>query len=140
MINKYRKKPIIIEAVKWTGLNLEEIKNFVDESLLYNIYDGAWEVGEASVIVDMQIRTPEGNMSVSVGDYIIKGIAGEFYPCKPDIFKQTYETVSMVSDNDKTTVPMSEYRKLENKNKKLRNTINRLKKTLSEENNNEKTF
>ena len=133
MINKYRKKPVIVEAVIWTGNNLEEIKNFVDESLLYNIYDGAWEVGEAPVIVDMQIRTLEGNMSVSVGDYIIKGIEGEFYPCKPDIFKETYETVSMVSDNDKTTVPMSEYRKLENKNKKLRNTINRLKRELEVE-------
>ena len=133
MINKYRKKPVIIEAVIWTGNNIEEIKNFVDESLLYNIYDGAWEVGEAPVIVDMQIRTLEGNMSVSVGDYIIKGIEGEFYPCKPDIFKETYETVSMVSDNDKTTVPMSEYRKLENKNKKLRNTINRLKRELEVE-------
>ena len=133
MINKYRKKPVIVEAVKWTGLNLEEIKNFVDESLLYNIYDGAWEVGEAPVTVDMQIRTLEGNMSVSVGDYIIKGVQGEFYPCKPDIFKETYETVSMVSDNDRTTVPMSEYRKLENKNKKLRNTINRLKRELEVE-------
>ena len=133
MINKYRKKPIIVEAVKWTGLNLEEIKNFVDESLLYNIYDRAWKAGKAPVIVDMQIRTPKGNMPVSVGDYIIKGIAGEFYPCKPDIFKETYETVSMVSDNDRTTVPMSEYRKLENKNKKLRNTINRLKRELEVE-------
>ncbi len=133
MINKYRKKPVIVEAVKWTGLNLEEIKNFVDESLLYNIYDGAWEVGEAPVIVDMQIRTLEGNMSVSVGDYIIKGVQGEFYPCKPDIFKETYETVSMVSDNDRTTVPMSQYIKLENKNKKLRNTINRLKRELEVE-------
>lgn len=133
MINKYRKKPVIVEAVKWTGLNLEEIKNFVDESLLYNIYDGAWEVGEAPVIVDMQIRTLEGNMSVSVGDYIIKGVQGEFYPCKPDIFKETYETVSMVSDNDKTTISMSEYIKLKNKNKKLRNTINRLKRELEVE-------
>ena len=133
MINKYRKKPIIVEAVKWTGLNLEEIKNFVDESLLYNICDGAWEVGEAPVVVDMQIRTLEGNMSVSVGDYIIKGVQGEFYPCKPDIFKETYETVSMVSDNDRTTVPMSQYIKLENKNKKLRNTINRLKRELKVE-------
>lgn len=133
MINKYRKKPVIVEAVKWTGLNLEEIKNFVDESLLYNICDGAWEVGEAPVVVDMQIRTLEGNMSVSVGDYIIKGVQGEFYPCKPDIFKETYETVSMVSDNDRTTVPMSQYIKLKNKNKKLRNTINKLKRELEVE-------
>ena len=52
---------------------------------------------------------------------------------KTDIFKQTYETVSMVSDNNRTTVPMSQYIKLENKNKKLRNTINRLKRELEVE-------
>ena len=90
----YRKKPVEIEAIQWNGINLSEVKEFVDESLIYTIYDSAWEVGEAPVIVDIQIRTLEGNMSVSIGDYIIKGIQGEFYPCKPDIFEQTYELIS----------------------------------------------
>ena len=98
MINKYRKKPVIIEAVIWTGNNIDEVKELA-KSAVENI-----------IFVDnnLYIETLEGNMNVSVGDYVIKGIAGEFYPCKPDIFKQTYETVSMVSDNDRTTVPMSQ--------------------------------
>lgn len=123
MINKYRKKPVIIEAVIWTGNNIDEVKELAKSAVENIIF----------VNNNLYIETLEGNMNASVGDYIIKGIAGEFYPCKPDIFKQTYETVSMVSDNDKTTVPMSQYRKLENKNKKLRNTINRLKRELEVE-------
>lgn len=123
MINKYRKKPVIVEAVIWTGNNLEEIKELAKNAVEHIIF----------VDNNLYIETLEGNMNVSVGDYIIKGIAGEFYPCKPDIFKETYETVSMVSDNDRTTVPMSEYIKLKNKNKKLRNTINRLKRDLEVE-------
>ena len=123
MINKYRKKPVIVEAVIWTGNNIDEVKELAKNAVEHIIF----------VDNNLYIETLEGNMNVSVGDYIIKGIAGEFYPCKPDIFKETYETVSMVSDNDRTTVPMSEYRKLENKNKKLRNTINRLKKELEVE-------
>ena len=123
MINKYRKKPVIVEAVIWTGNNIDEVKELAKSAVENIIF----------VNNNLYIETLEGNMNVSVGDYIIKGIAGEFYPCKPDIFKETYETVSMVSDNDRTTVPMSQYRKLENKNKKLRNTINRLKRELEVE-------
>lgn len=123
MINKYRKKPVIIEAVIWTGNNIDEVKELAKNAVEHIIF----------VDNNLYIETLEGNMNVSIGDYIIKGIAGEFYPCKPDIFKETYETVSMVSDNDRTTVSMSEYRKLENKNKKLRNTINRLKRELEVE-------
>ena len=93
---RYRKKPVEVDAIKWTGYNISEVKDFVGESLLYEIYDGAWQVGKAPVMVDMKIKTLEGNMSVSIGDYIIKGIQGEFYPCKPDIFEQTYEPVSEV--------------------------------------------
>lgn len=120
MINKYRKKPVIIEAVIWTGNNIDEVKKLAKNATENFIFDNN----------DLFIETLEGNMKVSVGDYIIKGVEGEFYPCKPNIFKKTYETVSMVSDNDRTTVPMSQYRKLENKNKKLRNTINRLKRDI----------
>ena len=120
MINKYRKKPVIVEAVIWTGNNIDEIKELAKNAVENIIF----------VNNNLYIETLEGNMNVSVGDYIIKDIQGEFYPCKPDIFKKTYETISMVSDNDKTTISMSEYRKLENKNKKLRNTINRLKRDI----------
>lgn len=90
---KYRKKPVIIEAVQWTGLNLEEIKSFVGESLEYEIYDAAWRAGAGAPMMDINIKTLEGKMQVSKDDYIIKGIQGEFYPCKPDIFEATYEAV-----------------------------------------------
>lgn len=90
---KYRKKSVVIEAVQWTGLNLEEIKSFVGESLQYDIIDTAWEVGKAPPHVNMIIKTLEGNHTCTKGDYIIKGIHGEFYPCKPDIFEESYELV-----------------------------------------------
>lgn len=90
---KYRKKPVVIEAIQWTGLNLEEIKAFVGGSLIYDIVDTAWEVGKGRPHVFMKIKTLEGDMTASEGDYIIKGLRGEFYPCKPDIFKKTYEVV-----------------------------------------------
>ena len=90
---RYRKKPVEVEAIQWDGINLSDIKDFVGESLICKIYDCAWEVNAAPVIAELQIRTLEGNMSVSKGDYIIKGIQGEFYPCKPDIFEQTYEPI-----------------------------------------------
>ena len=76
---KYKKKPVVIEAVQWNGRNLEGIKEFVGDSLICNAYGC------------IEIKTLEGNHICTEGDYIIKGIQGEFYPCKPDIFEQTYE-------------------------------------------------
>ena len=90
---KFRKKPVVIEAVQWNGINLEEIKAFVGETLIYSICDTAWEVGKGRPRVFVKIKTLEGDMEASVGDYIIKGVHGEFYPCKPDIFEKTYERV-----------------------------------------------
>lgn len=101
---RYRKKPVIyliyqtaitkeVEAVQWTGENLEEIKAFVGESLIYDTLDTAWKVGKGKPRVFMKIKTLEGDMPASEGDYIIKGMSGEFYPCRPDIFKATYEEV-----------------------------------------------
>lgn len=90
---KYRKKPVIIEAVQWTGLNLEEIKAFVGASLKYDIIDTAYEVGKGTPFVNMTIQTLEGDLECTKGDFIIKGVNGEFYPCKPDIFEKTYERV-----------------------------------------------
>lgn len=88
---KYRKKPVVIEAIQWTGLNLEEIKEFVGKDLEYNILDAAWEVGKGAPHVFMKIHTLEGDHECAKGDFIIKGVNGEFYPCKPDIFEKTYE-------------------------------------------------
>lgn len=88
---KYRKKPVVIEAIQWTGLNLEEIKSFVGGFLQYDIIDTAWEVDKGAPHVNMIIKTLEGEYICRKGDFIIKGVHGEFYPCKPDIFEKTYE-------------------------------------------------
>lgn len=72
---RYRTKPVEIEAIQWTGLNLEEIKQFVGESLKYDILDTAWEFGKGRPHIYMKIHTLEGDMYASVGDYIIKGFA-----------------------------------------------------------------
>lgn len=80
---KFRKKPVVIEAVQWTGDNLREIKAFMGvESVPY-------DAGKDSFL----IHTLEGNHEASKGDWVIRGVKGEFYPCKPDIFDQTYEKV-----------------------------------------------
>ena len=90
---RYKTKPVEIEAIQWTGLNLEEIKQFVGESLEYDILDTAWEVGKARPHIYLRIHTLEGIMNASEGDYIIKGLRGEFYPCKPDVFEKKYEVI-----------------------------------------------
>lgn len=84
MIQKYIKRPVTIEAVQYTGDNAEEIMNFVNEKL---------------IITDKEIVIPtlEGNMIAVPSDYIIKGVAGEFYPCKEDIFHKTYELRELIS-------------------------------------------
>ncbi|MBL4574451.1 MAG: hypothetical protein JKY86_15460 [Gammaproteobacteria bacterium] len=79
---KYRKKPVVIDAVQWTGLNSVDICSFAGPSI-ESIHPNK----------PFKINTLEGGHIASVGDYIIKGIAGEFYPRKPDIFKATYEEV-----------------------------------------------
>ena len=91
---KYRKKPVVVEAIQWTGSNLEEIRNFVGSDLIeecVELFDIKRTLKE--MLVDIAIDTLEGTMRVDYGDYIIKGVKGEFYPCKPDIFLATYEEV-----------------------------------------------
>lgn len=91
---KYRKKPVVVEAIQWTGSNLEEIRNFVGSDLIEE-YVEFFDIKRTlnKMLVDIAIDTLEGTMRVDYGDYIIKGVQGEFYPCKPDIFEQTYEEV-----------------------------------------------
>ena len=86
---KYRKKPVVVEAIQYNGDNYDEIKKFVGASLSLDWFD---VVGGIDLYI-MQISTLEGKMQVNNGDYIIKGVEGEFYPCKPDIFEKTYEMV-----------------------------------------------
>ena len=92
MIKKYRKKPVVITAIVWTGKNLAEIIKFTGVSECSK--DWTWEQRENVVTMfGLKIFTLEGSHMASIGDYIIKGVQGEFYPCKPDIFKETYEKV-----------------------------------------------
>lgn len=90
---KYRKKPVVIEAIQWNGLNLEEIKKFVGKDLEYSILDTAREVGKGRPHVLMKIHTLEGDHDCTEGDFIIKGVNGEFYPCKEEVFWKSYEKV-----------------------------------------------
>lgn len=83
---KFRKKPIEIEAVRFNGYNWTECYQFMGDKQL--AFPSALEKREK-----IEIKTLEGTMTVSIGDWIIKGVNGEFYPCKPDIFEKTYEWV-----------------------------------------------
>lgn len=89
---KYRKKPVIIEAVQFTDDSIEKINEINQFMTPLRI---SYKVQEAPKII---IETLEGDMTATLGDYIIKGIRGEYYPCKPDIFESTYERV----DEDQT--------------------------------------
>lgn len=87
---KYRKKPVVIEAFQYDGDMInssgqpyvpEWVITAMNDNIMY--YDGP----------ELFIRTLEGDHHVTVGDYVIKGVNGELYPCKPDIFEKTYEAV-----------------------------------------------
>jgi len=84
---RYRKKPIVVEAIRFDGYN---------HRILLSWSDGA-VVSAKPHKVDyfmVQVETLEGTMDGVVGDWIIKGVKGEFYPCKPDIFEATYEKMN----------------------------------------------
>ncbi|WP_285844420.1 hypothetical protein [Oceanobacillus profundus] len=84
VFNKYKKKPVVIEAIQWTGTNIKDISKFTDSST-----DQPFKrLGNELFII-----TLEGEMRADINDYIIKGVKGEFYPCKPDVFKQTYVAI-----------------------------------------------
>ena len=86
MVKRYVKRPIVIRAVKWTGYNFDEIAEFVKEQPL-TLYKNNF------VRSKLLIETLEGDMYAEVGDYIIQGVHGEYYSCKPDIFAETYEEI-----------------------------------------------
>ena len=100
-MGKYRKKPVVIDAVQFIcgsevpvmeflGLTKECRKD--SKRLLYENEVAKIEIFQPEV-ASLTLKTLEGNMRVSNGDYVIKGIHGEFYACKPDIFDKTYEKV-----------------------------------------------
>jgi hypothetical protein len=96
MIKKYVKKPIEIEAIQLTKENIVEVFDFLDGAN-YKETKSMEELEDFNQMMLKQgyieIETLEEYMKASFGDYIIKGIKGEFYPCKPDIFQATYEEV-----------------------------------------------
>lgn len=91
----YIKKQVQIEAVQFTGENIEEIETFIGKKLS--------TIEAVNVDTKLIIPTLEGDMKASKGDYIIKGIKGEFYPCKEDIFKNSYDEVkpSFITEGQK---------------------------------------
>lgn len=91
MINKYRKRPVEVEAIQFDGWNWREVYQFISNEPLMFTQDFR---KEEYILID----TLEGVMKASVGDYIIKGVHGEFYPCKPDIFHETYEDLNTSLD------------------------------------------
>ena len=96
MVMKYRKKPVVIEAFKYDGdLKGADGKYYVPDWAVNAFEDGIMYYSTIqfdSVDGDeLYIDTLEGPHHVSVGDYVIRGVKGEFYPCKPDVFEQTYE-------------------------------------------------
>ena len=93
---KFIKKPVAIEALEWTGKNQARMFEFLEghnhqatTGKNFRIdFDNAGSCQVGALI----IKTLEGEHIATIGDYIIKGVKGEFYPCKPDIFKMTYFT------------------------------------------------
>lgn len=89
---RFRKLPIVVEAVQWMGHNLWEVMAFTKQHAVPDADCLLWSELEELVNEEgLKISTLEGRLNADVGDWIIKGIKGEFYPCKPDVFYATYE-------------------------------------------------
>lgn len=102
---KYRKKPVVIEAIQLTEGSIMQVYNWLHEGkeppvkLKHHMDIERWDNYEHSIKTKgMSINTLEGVMTANLGDYIIKGVKGEFYPCKPDIFEMTYEPINSKTD------------------------------------------
>ena len=86
---RYKKKPVIIHAWKWENINnIDDAPYYVKKNA---------ELDNQGFDVFLMINTLEGKMRATLGDYIIKGVCGEVYPCKPDIFEMTYDKVEIDS-------------------------------------------
>lgn len=94
---KCRKKPVVIEAVQFTRNNWEEIHYFTNGNA-FNFFEDITDCKHYCLV-----QTLEGIVTATEGDYIIKGVNGEFYPCKPDIFEKTYDAEEMMENKDDLT-------------------------------------
>lgn len=111
---KYRKKPVEIEAVQLTWANWDDICDFVQlpwgPEGVHGCYSDKGVESDSGEKIGLIIPTLEGNMLANENDYIIKGFHGEFYPCKPDIFEETYEPSGVRVDGkllaEKLAVPI----------------------------------
>lgn len=103
---KYRKKPVVIDAVRWDGANINEVLPFIQDGkddFFHLPNNGVYVksgVGYCPPEGTLDIPTLEGTMQAKPGDWIIRGVKGEFYPCKPDIFEATYEPVEGAAHED----------------------------------------
>jgi len=86
---RFRKKPVVIEALQWHGNNYPALNKFVENGQHVALPRQLRKSDKGAILV----VTLEGEMRANVGDWIIRGVKGEFYPCKPDIFEATYEPV-----------------------------------------------
>lgn len=99
MVKQYRKKPVVIEAIQWNGnTNYDDVEKFIGSKINTEIdSETAYVAGKGLPTFSLLIETKEGIMKAFKGDYIIKEPFPtgdrDFYPCKPDIFKSTYEVV-----------------------------------------------
>jgi hypothetical protein len=97
---KFRKKPVEVEAMQLFQTDFDFVyEKETKGTNLHGFYHqfmgcSVWLITNKQGIVEASIRTLEGDMKINDGDWIIKGVAGEFYPCKPDIFEKTYEPVN----------------------------------------------
>ena len=85
-MNKFKTKPVIKEAIQWTGDNLQQIRGWAK-----TVGASPERIGQITKTDKLVIETLEGDHRALKGDWIICGLRGELYPCKPDIFEQTYE-------------------------------------------------
>lgn len=95
---KFRKKPVVVDAWQWNGFNDIVFRHNVPLNCEIRLYDNDVKNRNCSLCGNMLqnhgwIKTLEGGHIVCIGDWIIKGVKGEFYPCKPDIFELTYDRV-----------------------------------------------
>jgi hypothetical protein len=88
---KFRKRPVVVDAVQWAGDNWAEVYGWV---MSWDLQDPGIQRTRDGIVL---VSTLEGDMRADRGDWIIRGIKGEFYPCKPEIFAATYEAVEGAS-------------------------------------------
>ena len=114
MIKQYRKKAVTISAIQYKPSNIRATFAFCKPDLSNDALDGV-----AAMRAPLFIETLEGTMEATYGDYIIQGVAGEFYPCKPDIFQQSYEAATPDAEETYLTRMIVEYAELDTKYRKL---------------------